>query len=274
MPELPEVETIRLTLLPQVKGCRIEGLTVLKGSLRQPVSTLRLKRHVVGHRVEEIERRGKFLIFRLDSPHVLVCHLGMTGRLRIEQSDAPPRPYDCLLFHLSGRKDLRYEDKRRFGMVFSERGEMLARNPSFRNIGPEPLSESLPEHYLWMKARGRHLPVKNFLMDSRTIAGVGNIYANEALFAGRVRPSRPVSRLSRQAFARLTDSLRQILRKAIEERGTSFSDYMDGDGKPGNFQVRLQVYGREGEACSICATPIRRIVQAGRSSFFCPHCQS
>jgi len=273
MPELPEVETVRLTLLPLVTGRRIAGLTVLQGHLRRPVNLSQLKRHVVGRRVETVERRGKYLIFRLDSAHVLVFHLGMTGRLRVEGLEAPPRTHDCLLFHLSGGKDLRYEDKRRFGLVFAASGKMLPRDPSFRDMGPEPLSDSLPENYLWARSRGRYLPVKNFLMDGRVIAGVGNIYANEALFAARIRPDRPVSRLSRQTFARLTESLRLILREAIGQRGTSFSDYRDGNGRPGNFQIRLRIYGKEGEACSICATRIRRIVQAGRSSFFCPRCQ-
>ncbi|MBI3014181.1 MAG: bifunctional DNA-formamidopyrimidine glycosylase/DNA-(apurinic or apyrimidinic site) lyase [Candidatus Tectomicrobia bacterium] len=273
MPELPEVETVRRTLLPLVTGRKIMGLTVLQRELRRPVHPSRLKRQVVGRRLETVERRGKYLLFSLNSPQVLVLHLGMTGRLRVVSSQAPVHPYDCLLFHLSGGKDLRYEDKRRFGLVFAASGKTLARDPSFRNMGPEPLGDSMPEDYLWVRSRGRHLPVKNFLMDGRVIAGIGNIYANEALFAARIRPNRAVSRLSKATFARLTESLRAILRDAIAQRGTSFSDYRDGNGQPGDFQIRLRVYGKEGKPCSNCSTRIRRIVQAGRSSFFCPFCQ-
>lgn len=273
MPELPEVETVRLTLLPRVKGSRIEGFTVRRGSLRSPVRSRAMKTHLLGRTITALERRGKFLIFGLDSPYVLVLHLGMTGRLRIERTELPVRIHDCLLFHLAGGRDLRYEDVRRFGLAFCARREGLERHPALRGLGPEPLSELMTGEYLWQRGRGLRRPVKTFLMDARMVAGVGNIYASEVLFAARIHPARSVSRLSRESCSRLAECLRRILQEAIDHRGTSFSDYRDGNGRPGDFQHLLRVYGRSGQACSLCSGPIRRIVQAGRSTFYCPRCQ-
>lgn len=273
MPELPEVETIRRTLLPRVVGCTITGVTVRQRRLRLPVHEAQLRRRAVGQMIWGLDRRGKYLLLRLSNAHTLVIHLGMTGQLVVEPAPLRYQPHDHLIFHLGPHVQLRFHDTRRFGLVLVVSDRFLDRHPCLRHLGPEPLSRQCTAAYLQRRSKGLKRPVKNFLIDGRMVAGVGNIYACEALFLGGVDPRRPVGQIGKEGWQRIVASLKQVLRKALVQGGTSFSDYVDGNGRPGYFQVSLRVYGRQGEPCHRCQEPVRRLLQAGRSTFFCPRCQ-
>jgi formamidopyrimidine-DNA glycosylase len=178
-----------------------------------------------------------------------------------------------LIFHLGADLELRFHDIRRFGMCLYTTAKALPEHPRFRHLGPEPLSPNFSSLYLQERARGLWKPVKNFLMDASVVVGVGNIYASEALFRARVHPNRAVGRLRRPEWDRLCDAIKAVLQAAIDAHGTSFSDYVDSEGRRGDFQNQLYVYGLEGEACPRDGHAIRRLVQAGRSTFYCPTCQ-
>jgi formamidopyrimidine-DNA glycosylase len=197
----------------------------------------------------------------------------MSGRLTLVPVDEPREAHEHLAFVIEGGERLRLRDPRRFGTAFVAATPRLASDRRFRGLGREPLGEPLSGDELAALARGRRGPVKSFLMDAGRIVGVGNIYASEALHRGRIRPDRPVSRISRASWERLAAAVVEVLEQAIREGGTTLNDFADGAGNGGYFQVSLAVYGREGEPCPRCGGRVRRIVQSGRSSFFCPRCQ-
>ena len=273
MPELPEVETIRRGLAPQIVGRQITAVRVRQPQLRERVDVKALQEQVVGCTIDTVDRRAKYILVRLQPALVLVLHLGMTGRLRVGQPAAADATHDHLIFQLGPDLELRFNDPRRFGMCFLTPAATLSEHPRFRHLGPEPLSDDFSEAYLQGRARGRRVPVKNFLMDASIVVGVGNIYASESLFLARIRPTREVGRLRRLHWQRIYTAVQHVLREAIEHHGTTFSDYVDSEGRRGEFQNRLLVYGREGETCCRDGRRIRRMVQAGRSSFYCPGCQ-
>jgi formamidopyrimidine-DNA glycosylase len=273
VPELPEVETIRRGLLLRLVGRQITDIRVRQAMLREPVAVDILLTQVVGKAITGIERRAKYLLVRLHPEGILVFHLGMTGRLWLGEPMVQDAPHDHLIFHLGPDLELRFHDVRRFGMCFYTTAKELPEHPRFRHLGPEPLSTDFSPTY--MQERGRKLwkPVKNFLMDASIVVGVGNIYASEALFSARVHPNRAVGRLRKQQWERICRATQEVLQAAIEAHGTSFSDYVDSAGRRGEFQNQLLVYGREGEPCTRDGLPIRRMVQAGRSTFYCTRCQ-
>jgi formamidopyrimidine-DNA glycosylase len=273
MPELPEVETIRRGLVQRLIGCQITGVRVRQASLREMVEADTLETSVVGRTITGIERRAKYLLLHLQPEGILVFHLGMTGRLWLGKEMAQDAPHDHLIFQLGPDFELRFHDIRRFGLCFYTVLEALPEHPRFRHLGPEPLSADFSGQYLQKRAQGLWKPVKNFLMDGTVVVGVGNIYASESLFRARVHPIRAVGVLRPRQWERLCAAVKEVLQEAIEAHGTSFSDYVDSDGRRGDFQNQLLVYGREGEPCMRDARPIRRIVQAGRSTFYCPRCQ-
>lgn len=273
MPELPEVETIRRGLAPQLVGRQITAIRVRQPRLRELVDSEALQTHAVGCTIGTIERRAKYILIHLLPELVLVLHLGMSGRLRLGYPASVDATHDHLIFQFGADLELRFNDPRRFGMCFLTPAAMLTDHPRFRHLGPEPLSNDFSETYLQARARGRRAPVKNFLMDAAVVVGVGNIYASESLFLARIRPTREVGRLRRLHWQRICVAVQDVLREAIEHHGTTFSDYVDSEGRPGAFQNRLLVYGREGEICCRDGRRIRRLVQAGRSSFYCPGCQ-
>lgn len=273
VPELPEVETIRLGLIQGLIGRRLTAVRVRQPLLREPVDVAALQTHVVGRTIQGIDRRAKYLLFRLRPAGVLVFHLGMTGRLWLGKPQPQDAPHDHLIFQLGDDLELRFHDTRRFGMCFYTTVRALPHHPRFCHLGPEPLSPAFSAAYLEQRARGLWKPVKNFLMDAAVVVGVGNIYASESLYLARVHPMRQVGTLRRRQWARICDAVKEVLQAAIEAHGTSFSDYVDSEGRRGEFQNRLLVYGREGEPCRRDGLPIRRIVQAGRSTFYCPRCQ-
>jgi formamidopyrimidine-DNA glycosylase len=273
VPELPEVETIRRGLLQRLVGLAIIGVRVRQPYLREKVEVDALQMYVVGRTIIDIERRAKYLLMQLHPEGVLVFHLGMTGRLWLGKPVTQDAPHDHLIFHLGPDLELRFHDTRRFGMCFYTTVKALPEHPRFRHLGPEPLSPEFSSAYLQERARGLWKPAKNFLMDASVVVGVGNIYASEALFLARVHPNREVGRLRRPQWDRLCDAIKEVLQSAIDAHGTSFSDYVDSDGRRGDFQNQLHVYGREGEPCVRDGYPIRRMVQAGRSTFYCARCQ-
>jgi formamidopyrimidine-DNA glycosylase len=274
MPELPEVETIRRGLHARLVGQQITGVRVRQAQLRHLVDTGALQIQAVGCTIESVERRAKYLLMRLHPERVLVFHLGMTGRLWLGPPVAHDAPHDHLIFQLGPALELRFHDPRRFGMCFLTTSAELPHHPRLHRLGPEPLSADFSAAYLQQCAYGLSKPVKNFLMDASIVVGVGNIYASESLFLAGIRPGRAVGRLRQAQWERIHTAVQQVLQAAIDNHGTTLSDYVDSEGRQGEFQNQLMVYGREGEPCHRDGRRIRRIVQAGRSSFYCPRCQS
>lgn len=276
MPELPEVEVIRRGLRPRIVGARLSGVRVRETRLRRPVRAGALEA-LVGRRIQGVDRRGKYLIVGLDGGKGLLIHLGMSGQLLILSEEEEADRHDHLLLSLHGESagefELRFRDPRRFGLVAPVELERLDRHPALAHLGPEPFDAEFSSDYLLDASRGSKRAVKNALMDARVVAGVGNIYANEALWMARVHPRTPAGGIGRRRWERLRRALRRVLRAAIVGGGTSFSDFRDAAGRPGRFQVRLRVYDREGRPCRRCGGPVRRILQAGRATFYCPRCQ-
>ena len=269
VPELPEVETVRRSLERLILGQTIAAVEVREPRLRRPLAP-DFATVLAGRAIRQVERRGKYLHFCLDDGRVWLVHLGMTGQLVVGDPGEAPRLHDHVLITLSNGRCLRYNDTRRFALLAVGKADEIA---ALTGLGVEPLSPAFSPRYLWTKTRTTRRTVKDLLMDQRVVAGIGNIYASELLFRAGVRPARGASTLSRQAAERVVKATKAVLRAAIRHRGSSISDYLDGEGKPGNFQQCFRVYGREGEPCQGCATPIRRETRGGRSAFFCPTCQ-
>jgi len=270
MPELPEVEVIRRGLAPRLLGRRF--LTVKLGNkrLRQASPPGHLKEWLPGRRLERLQRRGKYLVFGLEGGVTLLIHLGMTGRLLLGDH-LPHEPHVHLVFTLEGGITLAFQDVRRFGQVLVfEPGEPLF---PLEQVGREPFSRRVTPAWLAEIAQGRSRPLKNFLLDGRLLAGIGNIYACEVMFAAGLHPATAAGALSYEDWTRVLLEVRRILKRAIHKGGTTVNDYLNSHGETGLFQVELMVYGRGGEPCLVCGSPIIRLVQAGRSTFFCPHCQ-
>ena len=273
MPELPEVETIRRGLSQQLVGRTISAVRVRQAKLRHVVDARALREHAVGRTISRVERRAKYLLIHLQPGRVLLFHLGMSGRLRVGAPTSEDAKHDHLIFQMGADLELRFHDPRRFGMCLPTTVADLPNHPRLRGLGEEPLSEAFTCDYLRAQAKRSRKPVKNFLMDAAVVVGIGNIYASESLYLAKLRPTRPVDRLRPVHWTRLHGSVRQVLQAAIDKHGTSLSDYVDSNGERGEFQNELFVYGREGEPCARDGHRIKRIVQAGRSSFYCPWCQ-
>ncbi|MBA6413577.1 bifunctional DNA-formamidopyrimidine glycosylase/DNA-(apurinic or apyrimidinic site) lyase [Parahaliea sp. F7430] len=270
MPELPEVETTRRGVAPYVEGEQVDELLVRESRLRWPVPA-DLPQLLRGQRVLSVSRRAKYLLFHTAAGTLLV-HLGMSGSLRVLRQPIPAAgPHDHIDLRLSSGDCLRFNDPRRFGcFLWSEPGET---HPLLAHLGPEPLSDSFDGLLLHRLSRGRRGPVKNFIMDGRIVVGVGNIYANEALYLAGIRPDRSAGRISLARYERLSDYIKQVLTSAIEQGGTTLRDFVGGDGKPGYFAQQLHVYGRAGLACKTCGGVLREQRLAQRSTVYCVTCQ-
>jgi formamidopyrimidine-DNA glycosylase len=273
MPELPEVEVLRRSLLRRLPGRRIVRVETRAPTLREPLDRRRLRRLLEGRRVEALRRRAKYLLIDVDGDATLIVHLGMSGRLTVVAGEEPYEEHEHFLCRLDDGRRLRLVDPRRFGLVFASRRGELAADRHFAHLGVEPLDGGLTGRYLAERVRGRRAPIKGFLMDAGVVVGVGNIYASETLWRAGVHPRRSTARISATAWERLAAETRAVLGDAIAQGGTTLNDFADGDGNAGYFQVALAVYGREGEPCGRCGRTIRRLVQAGRSTFYCPGCQ-
>jgi len=272
VPELPEVEVLRRSLEPHLVGRRIETAWIGPKPLREPLNR-RALRAVTGATFERVDRRSKYLLARLDDGRTLAVHLGMSGRLTLVPPEAPHEPHEHARFRLDSGRELRFRDPRRFGALFVVPRGGEARDRRLAGLGREPLAPPLSGPDLEALAAPCRGPVKSFLMDGRRLVGVGNIYATEALHRAGIRPGRSVRRITGPGWARLAEAVVVVLERAIERGGTTLNDFADGEGNSGYFQIDLAAYGREGESCPRCAGTIRRIVQGGRSSFYCPDCQ-
>lgn len=271
MPELPEVETTRRGLEPLVRGATVAAIVVRNRALRQPIPR-DLARTLVNRRIDALERRGKYLLFRAGDG-TLIVHLGMSGRLWVVSADIAPATHDHFDLALANGNIVRYRDPRRFGLVLWQRGNPLA-HKLLRDIGPEPFSEAFNADWLYRETRTRSGAIKTALMDSHLVAGVGNIYASEALFRARINPKLPARRLGPARCATLVQSVRETLADAIEAGGSSLRDYVNSRGEAGYFQNNFSVYDRAGKPCLTCATAIRSLVLGQRSTFYCPRCQA
>jgi formamidopyrimidine-DNA glycosylase len=269
MPELPEVETTRRGVEPYSRGHRVESLEVRERRLRWPVPE-HLAGKLCGQTITAVERRAKYLLFKTGQGTLLV-HLGMSGSLRVVPHGEAPGRHDHIDLLLSGGRCLRYNDPRRFGcFLWLETGEQ---SPLLEHLGPEPLSAAFDGEWLHRRSRGRKSPVKQFIMDGKVVVGVGNIYANEALFLAGIRPDRAAGRISSERYQRLSEVIKQVLTSSIEQGGTTLRDFVGGDGKPGYFAQQLYVYGRAGEACKRCGTALRERRLGQRSTVYCVTCQ-
>lgn len=264
MPELPEVETVVTTLRPKVVGRSIVAVVSVRQDILSPADT-DLSRCLCGRTIRSVERRGKRIVCTLDDGNRFYIHLGMTGQVSVVAPDAPLPPHTHLELDLGGTR-LRFRDPRRFGGVW-----WLGRDAADGEMGPEPLGLR-PVELLRRLSRTTRA-VKNALLDQRVVAGLGNIYADEALHAAGIHPLTPANRLSRGQVGRLSRSIKSTLRRAIRHRGSTLRDYLDADGAAGRFQRLHRVYQREGEPCERCRAAIERIVLGGRSTHFCPRCQ-
>jgi formamidopyrimidine-DNA glycosylase len=293
MPELPEVETVRKGLEPILVGNAFARVEQRRKDLRFPLPKHFAER-LKGRTVEALDRRAKYLLARLDDGEVLVMHLGMTGRFSIDHangeaetpgrfvhSQAGPPKHEHIVFHLGDGATIRYSDARRFGLMDIVSADGLSGYALFKGLGVEPLSSSFTPQWLATKLKGKATSIKAALIDQRLIAGLGNIYACEALFRARISPKRLAGTLATktgkatQKTKALVDSVKAVLEDAIKSGGSSLRDYKRADGSLGEFQHRFKVYGREGKPCARkgCGGTVRRIVQGGRSTFYCPTCQ-
>ena len=273
MPELPEVETIRRGLAARLPGRVITAVRVRQPRLRHIVDARALQEQAVGCTITAVTRRAKYVLIHLEPARVLVFHLGMTGRLWVGTPAAQDAPHDHLIFALGTDLELRFHDTRRFGMCFLTTSAELPHHPRLRHLGPEPFSAAFSSTYLHQRAQGSRRPVKTFLLDASVVVGIGNIYASEILFLAGIHPAREVGRLRLPHWERIHAAVQHVLQQAIAHHGTSISDYVDSTGRRGGFQNRLLVYGREGHPCPRDGRRIRRLVQAGRSTYYCPGCQ-
>lgn len=269
MPELPEVETTRRGIEPHLLGQRIKHFVVRQPKLRWPVSSE--LEQLTGVTIDAVQRRGKYLL--LETVHgTALMHLGMSGSLRICAADSLAEKHDHVDLVLDNGAALRLRDPRRFGAVlWAGCGEL---HPLLAHLGVEPLTDELTAVYLLERAKGRQVSIKEFIMNSHIVVGVGNIYANEALFMARINPRRAAGLVSLLELKNLVTAIKTVLARAIVQGGTTLRDFVREDGQTGYFQIELQVYGRGQQACHVCGSLIQQIRQGQRSTWYCPHCQS
>lgn len=270
MPELPEVETIRRGIEPWILQREVTRVEIRVEKLRHPIQ-IDLAGRLAGQTVRSVERRGKYLLVRF-ATDTLIIHLGMSGFLRILKKSAPAGRHDHADICFSGGICLRLNDVRRFSTLLWTNEDPLL-HPLLADHGPEPFSEAMSGNYLFLCSRNRRLAVKSFIMDHRVVVGIGNIYANEALFRAGIHPALPAGDVTLVRYRTLAASIRQVLEEAIAAGGTTLKDFSDEKGRPGYFSLQFNVYGRAGEPCTVCGVPIETSRIGQRSSFYCPDCQ-
>lgn len=270
MPELPEVETTLAGILPYLKQQTILRVIIRHWHLRWPIPR-NIENLLKNQLVTGITRRGKYLLFHT-SIGTIILHLGMSGSVRIITTNTPPKKHDHIDIELSNQMVLRYTDPRRFG-AFLWTTEPPEEHPLLRELGPEPLGKNFTSRYLQQRAKGRKVPIKSLIMNSKIVVGVGNIYATEALFAANINPNTLAKDLPLTAFTRLTTEIKKILRAAIKQGGTTLKDFSQSDGKPGYFKFHLKAYGRKNLPCVRCKTILIECRLGQRSTVYCPTCQ-
>jgi formamidopyrimidine-DNA glycosylase len=273
MPELPEVEQVRRSLLPHIEGRKILKTEVFLNRLIQYPSVPKFIVGTEGKTIKTINRRGKYLRLELGKGNFILAHLRMTGALIAQPKDKGTPAYAKLKFTLSGGMNLWFTDIRTFGTMYllSEDGDYHV--SGYETLGPEPLSEGFSDAYLWPLAQKSRKPIKTFILDQTVIAGLGNIYADECLATAKILPTKPAKNLSRQEIKALCKAINKVIAQGIANHGTTFRNYQDGDGKKGDNQNHLLVYGRKGKPCKYCGEPLVQIKIGGRGSVYCPHCQ-
>jgi formamidopyrimidine-DNA glycosylase len=278
MPELPEVETVRRGLVPRMVGRRIARLHQRRRDLRVALPA-RFAARLQGRTVRAIDRRAKYLLFRLDGGETLIVHLGMSGRMTLHDSasaaEHPFERHDHVVFDMDDGWQVRFNDARRFGLMLLVPDGSVATHKAFRSLGPEPLDPDFDGAALAGRLKGRRTPIKAALLDQKTLVGVGNIYACEALFLSGISPRRSAHTVQRERAERLVAAIRQVLLRSIDDGGSTLRDHVQPGGELGYFQTRFNVYDRVGAPCPTrgCGHVVKRLVQAGRSTFYCARCQ-
>ena len=273
MPELPEVETVTNALRPHLVGRCITNVEAHTAQLRTPV-VVHQHPEICGATIIAVRRRAKYMLVELDRCLVILVHLGMTGSCRIVTASSSSVEHEHIVVYLDDGMTWRYRDPRRFGMFEVHLIDKEGVTPEcLTGFGPEPLAAEFTAKYLRNVCRQRQKPIKNLVMDNACVVGVGNIYASESLYRARIHPGTPAARLSAVRCERLVTAVRQVLQDAIDAGGTTISDFQTVDGSEGKFSRHLDVYDRAGEPCHACSRDIRRVVMAGRSTFYCPACQ-
>jgi formamidopyrimidine-DNA glycosylase len=270
MPELPEVETVLNGLKPHLENTIIQDVVIRHDKLRWPISQ-NLKQHLINQSIGKISRRGKYLLIPIGDGTLLI-HLGMSGSLRIMLRTKPAKKHDHVDIIYSKTHLLRFTDPRRFGCLLWTNEDPL-HHALLKNLGPEPLSEDFTSDYLFQIIQNRKRNIKDLLMDSHIIVGIGNIYAAEILFLSKIHPATSAKLLSRKECVTITHAIKQVLTKAITQGGTTIKDFINSQGKPGYFAQKLYVYGRANKPCQVCKTLLIQISLGQRSTVFCPHCQ-
>jgi len=278
MPELPEVETVRRGLAPKLEGARISRLLQRRKDLRVALPA-RFAARVEGRRIVALRRRAKYILAELDDGAVWLMHLGMSGRMIVyshnEAAAIPLDPHDHVVFETETGWQIRFRDPRRFGLMLLLKEGEAQTHKLLRGLGPEPLEDAFTGAVLAAALKGKRTPIKSALLDQRVVAGIGNIYACEGLFLAGIGPKRLAAQVQGERAERLVAGLKSVLNHAIADGGSSLRDHVQPDGELGYFQTRFAVYDREGQDCQGCGRPraVRRMVQAGRSTFYCPRCQ-
>lgn len=270
MPELPEVETTLRGIEPHIHGEIITDVIIRNRSLRWPVPAA-LKKNLKQQVLREIQRRGKYLLFITDKG-TAILHLGMSGSLRITDTSVTPEKHDHVDIVFANHKVLRFRDPRRFGCLLWT-SKAVEQHKLISVMGPEPLSDSFNGDYLFEKSRKKKCTVKSFIMDSKVVTGVGNIYASEALFTAGILPTRQAGKISKARYQLLAQSIKDVLTEAISQGGTTLKDFTREDGQPGYFKQSLKVYDRAGQACITCASTVKQKTLNQRSTYYCSHCQ-
>jgi formamidopyrimidine-DNA glycosylase len=270
LPELPEVETTRRGIEPHIENKKVSKVILRRKTLRWPISPA-LSKDLPGKTIKSVSRRGKYLLLATEKGCLLI-HLGMSGSLRIVDTNRAAAKHDHVDIVFTNNKVLRYTDPRRFGCILWDT-ESIESHPLLASLGPEPLSDEFHTDYLFKKSRTRNVAVKTFIMDSKVVVGVGNIYANESLFLAGISPKRSAGKISKPRYEKLVECIQQVLQRAIDVGGTTLKDFTGSDGEPGYFAQSLHVYGRKGEPCHVCKGPLKEIRQGQRSTVYCSQCQ-
>ena len=273
MPEMPEVEIIRRYLDTQVAEKKIINLTILLPRMIKWPDVEGFRALVTGRTIKSMNRRGKYLLMELDNASKVVFHLRMTGRLVYEPAGDTTDHHARVIFHLQDGASLVYGDTRTLGTIHGLKPQELGMLKGLAEMGPEPLSAEFTAEYLYRTASRRKVAIKSFLLNQKYIGGIGNIYADEALFLAGIHPLRPANSLTQTECGKLWESVNKVIADGIADGGTTFRDYQNGEGGKGSHQEHLYVYGRKGEQCRICGALLERITVGGRGTHFCPHCQ-
>jgi len=278
MPELPEVETVRRGLIPRMVGHRVTRLIQRLKDLRVPLPT-RFAQKIEGRTITGIDRRAKYLLLRLDDRQTLIVHLGMSGRMTLHDahsaSEHPFDRHDHVVLEMDDGWQVRFNDARRFGLMLLVPTDAVDKHNAFKGLGPEPLEDAFDGMALAARLKGKRTPIKAALLDQKTLVGVGNIYACEALFLSGISPRRSAHTVQGERAARLMRAIKQVLLRSIDDGGSTLRDHVQPGGELGYFQTRFNVYDRAGAPCPTqdCGNLVKRLVQSGRSTFYCARCQ-